>query len=164
MIKFDHNIIDILNEYLPYIYDKSINISLLELEIDYRQEANNILYQINKLKEKAFNYRKRKISSEHISCDISSLQNIFQLYMTWGALQVFYKNNYKNIDYNVLDLHGLYQKEAASILYICIKYLNLTKLNIITGKGSGAIFNITQSVLKEFKIKYKIESNCIITF
>jgi len=164
MVKFDQDIIDILNEYLPYIYNKSIDISILELEIDYRQEANNILYQINKLKEKAFTYNKKKISNNHISCEISNLRSTYQLYMTWGALQVFYKNNFNNITNNVLDLHGLYQKEAAAILYICIKYLNLTKLNIITGKGSGAIFNITQSVLKEFKIKYKVNTNSIITF
>ena len=164
MVKFDHQVIEILNEYIPDIYNKSIDISVLELDIDYRNKAQEIMYQINNFKEKADNYRRRRISNDHITDNISSLQNKYTLYMTWGALQVFYKNNINNFDYNILDLHGLYQKEASAILYICIKYLNLKKLNIITGKGKGVIYNITQSIIKEFSIKFKLQDNCIITF
>ena len=180
MVKFDHQVIEILNEYIPDIYNKSIDISVLELDIDYRNKAQEIMYQINNFKEKADNYRRRRISNDHITDNISSLQNKYTLYMTWGALQVFYKNNINNFDYNILDLHGLYQKEASAIedpdciapsqkeasaiLYICIKYLNLKKLNIITGKGKGVIYNITQSILKEFSIKFKLQDNFIITF
>lgn len=164
MVKFDHQVIEILNEYIPDIYNKSIDISVLELDIDYRNKAQEIMYQINNFKEKAHDYNRRKISCNHISDNISSLQNKYTLYMTWGALQVFYKNNINNFDYNILDLHGLNQKEASAILYICIKYLNLKKLNIITGKGKGVIYNITQSILKEFSIKFKLQDNFIITF
>ena len=163
MVKFDYQIIEILYDYIPDIYDKTIDTSILELEIDYRKKANEIIYQIDNLKEKAGDYKRRKISNDHINSKIKSLQNTYNLYMTWGALQVFYKNNINKIDYNILDLHGLYQKEAAAILYICIKYLNLKNLNIITGRGKGIIYNITQSILKEFSIKYKINNNTIIT-
>lgn len=164
MVKFDQNIIEILNEYIPYIYDKSLDIDILELNIDYRKKADDIMYKINQLKEKSYNYKSKKIPNEHISGDINYQYNTYQLYMTWGALQIFYKNNVNNIDINVIDLHGLYQKEAVAILYILIEYMSLKRLKIITGRGNGILFNITQSVLKHFQKKYKILDNNTIIF
>ena len=48
MVKFDYQIIEILYDYIPDIYDKTIDISILELEIDYREKAIEIIYQINR--------------------------------------------------------------------------------------------------------------------
>ena len=166
MVKFDQKIINIMYDYLPFIYDKTIDISILELDIDYRQKANNVMNNINKVKEKAFKYSSQKISNYHLSNEISKLYDTYYLYLTWGAIQTYYNNNINYFGNNIIDLHGLYQKEVTSVLYIYFNYIRSkndnNKVKIITGRGTGAVMNITVATIKTLNLNFKIENNCLI--
>ena len=120
--------------------------------------------QINNMREKAYFYNSKKIPSEHINSDIKKLYKTYNLYMTWGAIQVFYNNNINYFDNNIIDLHGLYQKEVTSVLYIYFNSIreNNQRIKIITGKGSGVVLKITLSTLKQLNLNFKINDNFII--
>lgn len=171
MVKYDQYIIDIFYEYIPYLYDKSMDTSILELDINYRIKSDQIYNKITYLRSKAYLYKNKGISNVHIYEQISSLENTFKLYKTWGALQDFYNknkntffSNINQIDLYQIDLHGLYQKEASAMLFVIIDIIrkNKSSLKIITGKGALVIYNTTVSVLKDLNIKYKVYQNYIL--
>ena len=167
MVKFDQDIINIFNEYIPYLYKNTLDIADLELDINYRNKSQNYYSQLNELRSKYLNYSSKNICNLELKKQIKDLEYQAKLYNTWGALQEFYLKNkntfFSNI--NQIDLHGLYQKEAAAMLYIVIPILinnKIKTLKIITGNGKFIIHKITLSVLNHFKIKYKVQSNNII--
>ena len=165
MVKYDLFIIEIFNQYIPYLFDQSLDISELELGTNYRIESDKLYQEINQKRLKSYEYYKNKISNHHINSNIKDIEYYAKLYNVWGALQVLYiknKNTFFN-KVNEIDLHGLYQKEAAAVIHIIINfYKKGDKLKIITGKGKNIIFNIVMSVLNEKDIKYRIEPNYIL--
>ena len=164
MVKYDRFIIDIFDEYIPYLYDNTLDTADLELNINYRSKAQSVYDDIKLFQLKANNYNKKSISSHHIFEQIRNLEKNAKLYNTWGALQIFYFNNNKHFNNNIIDLHGLYQKEASGLLYVYFSKINCQpkNLTIITGRGNGIINNITISVLNDFKFKFKVDESKII--
>ena len=137
MVKYDQYIIEIFYDYIPYLYERTLDITILELHINYREKAQMIFSQINDLRIKASEYRRKGISNLHINQQISKLENNAKLYNTWGALQEFYIKNKDNINMHdnlQIDLHGLYQKETSAILFVIIDVIkNKIKTSLILG-------------------------------
>jgi len=168
MVKYDQYIINIFYDYIPYLYKNTLNIDILELHIDYREEAQKIFEKIYNLKIKSTQYYKKKIPSDHIRHEITKLEDVAKLYNTWGAIQHFYNINKNTFfsNFQEVDLHGLYQKESSALLFVILDIIknDYKKIKIITGKGKHVIYNSSINVLKDLKLKYNINSNFILVY
>ncbi len=154
-------IINLYFDYLPYFYDGSLSISELELDKDYRVLAQELHSSKSNIISKINYYRNKGIPPVHLSDELKNINYKYQEYSAWAGLQTFYKNNkdtfFNGID--SIDLHGLFSKEVNAILKVIFS-IKKGKLKIITGKGKGIIFNLTQKLLIKNKIKYTLTNYC----
>jgi hypothetical protein len=162
MSKNDY-IINLYFDYLPYFYDGSLSISELELDKDYRVLAQELHSSKSNIISKINYYRNKGIPPVHLSNELKNIDYKYQEYFAWAGLQIFYKNNKDTFfnGINSIDLHGLYSTEAIAILKV-IFTIKKGSIKIITGRGKGILFNITERFLIKQSIKYTLSNNCFL--